>query len=245
MKAAANGALNMSILDGWWAEGYQPEVGWAIGSGEEYEDLGYQDDVESQSIYNLLEKSVIPLFYERGRDNLPRDWIDMMKRSMQLLASRFNSHRMLQDYVHRLYVPLAQNWDQIQSNRFQGARDLKSWLQRVRVHWNELRVLEKKTNAQSGILLGDSVKVEVTLDPGSLAPEDLSVELYYGPVDSKADFLDRNTLPIRHFRREGDRVTFCGDIPCQQVGRFGFRIRILPFHRLLTNPLSTGLILWG
>ncbi len=245
MKAAANGALNLSILDGWWAEGYQPEVGWAIGSGEEYEDLGYQDDVESQSIFNLLEKSVIPLFYERGRDNLPRDWIEMMKKSMQVLASRFNSHRMVQDYVHRLYVPLALNWDHIQSDGFRGARDLKSWLQHVRTHWKGLRVLEKKTNARSGIPLGESVSVEVCMDLGTLSPEDLSVELYHGRVDSKADFLDRNTLPLRKCRREGDTAIFSGEIPCQHVGRFGFRVRILPFHRLLTNPLSTGLMLWG
>jgi glycogen phosphorylase len=245
MKAAANGALNLSILDGWWAEGYHPDVGWAIGSGEEYEDLGYQDEVESQSIYNLLEKSIIPLFYERGRDNLPRDWIEMMKRSMQTLASRFNSHRMVQDYVHHFYFPLAQQWDRIQSNQFRGARDLKTWLQRIGHHWNELRILEKRSNARGGIPLGESVSVEVCLELGSLSPEDLSVELYYGPVDSKANFLDRNTLPLCNHRREGEKIVFFGEIPCQQVGRFGFRIRILPFHRLLTNPLSTGFVLWG
>jgi starch phosphorylase len=110
MKAAANGALNMSILDGWWAEGYRLGLGWAIGSGEEYQDPEYQNFVESQSIYDLLERCAVPLFYERGRDNLPRGWIGMMKDSLLNLVGRFNSHRMLQDYVHQLYLPSAWNW---------------------------------------------------------------------------------------------------------------------------------------
>jgi len=168
-----------------------------------------------------------------------------MKRSMQTLASRFNSHRMVQDYLHQSYLPLAQQWDQIQADRFLGAKDLQAWLQRIRRHWNELRILDKRSNARGGIPLGQSVSVEVWLELGNLTPEDLSVELYYGPVDSKANFLDRDTLPLSTYRREGEKAVFSGEIPCQQVGRFGFRIRVLPFHRLLTNPLSTGLILWG
>ena len=119
MKAAANGGLNMSVLDGWWAEGYQPGLGWAIGSGEEYENPDYQNRIESQTIYNLLEKTIVPLFYERGRDNLPREWIGMMKKSMQTLAARFNSHRMLEDYVHRFYLPSADKLEQDSIGPFQ------------------------------------------------------------------------------------------------------------------------------
>jgi starch phosphorylase len=99
MKAAANGALNLSILDGWWVEGFQTGLGWAIGSGEEYEDHVYQDHIESQAIYDLLERCVVPLFYERGRDNMPRGWLTMMKNSMRTLIARFSGQRMLQDDI--------------------------------------------------------------------------------------------------------------------------------------------------
>jgi starch phosphorylase len=245
MKAAANGGLNMSVLDGWWAEGYQPGLGWAIGGGEEYENPAYQNQIESQTIYNLLEKTIVPLFYERGRDNLPREWIGMMKKSMQTLAARFNSHRMLEDYVHRFYLPSAVNWNKIQSDRFSGVRNLSAWMDRVKASWQQLRIVETKTDSRAGIQSGGSLKVEVTLQLGQLSPNDLSVDIYYGRVDSKADFLDRSTLTLRDFTQKGNQTVFRGEVPCQDVGRFGFRVRILPSHPLLSNPYSLGLILWG
>ena len=245
MKAAANGALNMSVLDGWWAEGYQTGVGWAIGSGEEYENSGYQDQVEGQAIYDLLERYIVPLFYERGRDNLPRGWTGMMRNSMCTLAARFNSHRMVQDYVHRFYVPLAFNWKRIGLNGFEGARQLNSWADRMRANWSQLQILEKRADTGKGIQVGQTLRVEVRMRLGGLSPKDLAVDIYYGPVDSKADLLDRETIPLQDFTQEENGMVFRGEIPCQEVGRFGFRVRVLPSHPLLVNPYSLGLILWG
>jgi len=245
MKAAANGALNMSVLDGWWAEGYQTGVGWAIGSGEEYENSGYQDQVEGQAIYDLLERYVVPLFYERGRDNLPRGWTGMMRNSMCTLAARFNSHRMVQDYVHRFYVPLAFNWKRIGLNGFEGARQLNSWADRMRANWSQLQILEKRADTGKGIQVGQTLRVEVRMRLGVLSPKDLAVDIYYGPVDSRADLLDRETIPLQDFTQEENGMVFRGEIPCQEVGRFGFRVRVLPSHPLLVNPYSLGLILWG
>jgi starch phosphorylase len=245
MKAAANGALNMSVLDGWWAEGYQTGVGWAIGSGEEYENSDYQDQVEGQAIYDLLERYVVPLFYDRGRDNLPRGWIGMMRNSMRTLAARFNSHRMVEDYVHRFYVPSALNWKQIGLNGFEGARQLNSWADRMRANWSQLQILEKRADIGSGVQVGQMLRVEVRMRLGVLSPKDLAVDIYYGPVDSKADLLDRETIPLKDFTQQKNETIFRGEIPCQEVGRFGFRVRILPAHPLLVNPYSLGLILWG
>jgi starch phosphorylase len=245
MKAAANGALNMSVLDGWWAEGYRTDVGWAIGSGEEYDNPDYQDQVENQAIYDLLERYVVPLFYERGRDNLPRGWINMMKTSMRTLAARFNSHRMVQDYIHRFYLPLALYWKRIGSNGFEGARQLATWADKLRTNWGQLQILEKRADTRQMIQVGERLKVEVRMHLGQVSPNDLSVDIYNGPVDSKADFLDRATLPLREFTQEQNRAVFRGEIPCPEVGRFGFRVRVLPFHPLLSNPYSLGLILWG
>lgn len=245
MKAAANGALNLSVLDGWWAEGYGPGLGWAIGSGEEFEDPNYQDEVESQAIYNLLEKTIVPLFYDRGPDNLPRDWIGMMKSSMQTLVSQFNTHRMLQDYVHRCYVPSALYWGRIEANHFEGIGQLTVWMRYLKANWSKLQIVRKETGARGGIEAGQPLKVEVYMRLGDLSAKDLSVDIYYGRVDSRANFLNRSTIPLRDFRKEGDLTIFYGEVPCLEVGRFGFRIRILPFHPFLSNPYSPGLILWG
>ena len=245
MKAAANGALNMSVLDGWWAEGYRLGLGWAIGSGEEYKDPEYQNFVESQAIYDLLERYAVPLFYERGRDNLPRGWIAMMKNSMLNLVSRFNSHRMLQDYIKHLYIPSALNWKKMEADSFKGARQLTAWMKIVRENWTQVRIVGKVAEGKGPIPFGESLKVEVQMELGRLSPQDLEVDIYYGLVDSKAEFLDRETMLLRNFSQEGSRTIFRGEIPCRKVGRFGFKVRVLPSHPLLSNPYSLGLILWG
>jgi starch phosphorylase len=245
MKSTANGALNMSVLDGWWAEGYHPDLGWAIGSGEEYENYDYQNQVESQAIYDLLERHIVPLFYDRGRDNMPRGWLRIMKKSMGNLVPRFSAHRMLQDYIHHFYLPLALNWERINANNFKEARTFAAWAQQLRENWSQLRVLEKRVNVKRVISLGETLKVEVITQLGRVLPQDISVSIYYGLIDSKADFIDRDTVTLRDFTQEGQQTVFRGEIPCQEVGRFGFRVRVLPSHPLLTNPYSLGLILWG
>ena len=163
---------------------------------------------------------------------------------MQTLVAYFNSHRMVEDYIHHFYFPSSLDWNRIQSENFGGARELSTWIEHVRTHWPELQILGMKTEARRGIELGASLAVEVTVHLGQLTPQDLSVEIYCGPVDSKANFLDRFTIPLRTFIQERGRTVFRGEIPCQKVGRFGFRIRILPAHPLLSNPYSLGLILW-
>src|SRR5207253_2016702 len=110
MKVACNGGLNLSILDGWWVEGYAADNGWAIGAGEEYTDLGYQDEVESRSIYDLLEQEIVPLFYTRGSDGLPRGWLKAMKRSIASLTPVYSTGRMVAEYMKACYYPSAQRY---------------------------------------------------------------------------------------------------------------------------------------
>src|SRR5690606_31836175 len=134
-KVACNGGLNMSVLDGWWAEGYQGDNGWAIGSGEEYADLAYQDDVESRYIYDLLEQEVVPLFYSRGSDGLPRAWLRRMKRSVSTITPAFNTNRMVAEYTEKCYWPSHSRHQRLTADHLARAKELARWRARLAEHW--------------------------------------------------------------------------------------------------------------
>src|SRR5439155_2023782 len=127
MKVSCNGGLNLSILDGWWDEGHAQDNGWAIGAGEEYTDLTYQDDVESRAIYDLLEQEIVPLFYTRTSDGLPRGWLKAMKRTMTSLCPVFNTGRMVAEYVNTCYVPSAQRSKELTADNLSKSQQLAQW----------------------------------------------------------------------------------------------------------------------
>jgi len=250
MKATANGALNLSILDGWWDEGYTPETGWAIGRGEEYRDeqADYQDEVEANAIYDLLEKEIVPLFYERGRDGLPREWIAKMKAAMRDHAAVFNTNRMVLDYTERCYVPSALRSERLTQNGLERAKALAAWKARIRQEWPKIRIQRIWTDdAESQVFkVGDQLQVQAQVHLGELKPTDVAVELFYGSLSAEGLIVEGQVLPtlIAQSKGQGTYV-FAGAIPCRTSGRHGYALRIVPAHEDLGNPFEMGLILWG
>ncbi|RMF35930.1 MAG: alpha-glucan family phosphorylase, partial [Chloroflexi bacterium] len=250
MKAAANGVLNISILDGWWDEAYRPEIGWAIGRGEVYEDYAYQDQVESQALYNLLEKAVIPLFYERGSDGLPRGWIAKMKASMRALCPTFNTNRMVQEYNERFYQPAIRRYHRLMENDLARARTLARWKARVRQHWPEVRVEDATADAIHEVKVGDHLTVRARVRLGSLSPDDVSVQVYYGPINAEGEIGQGKvaTLALEAGRPQPDDegwYTFIGTVSCTSSGQHGYALRVLPHHEDLVTPYEPGLIVWS
>ncbi len=183
MKAVLNGALHLSVLDGWWAEAYRPGLGWAIGRGEEYQDPGYQDYVEARALYELLEKEVVPLFYDRGPDDLPRGWIAMMKGSMREYGPLFTTHRMVREYTERYYLPAAARFERLTRDGGAAARALAAWKRRVRTAWWQVRIESVEAPA-TDMAVGLELPVRARVRLGELSPADVSVQLYHGPVDA-------------------------------------------------------------
>jgi len=248
MKAMCNGVLNISVPDGWWDEAYalEPGVGWAIGQGEQYEDYGYQDFVESQIMYNLLENDVAPLFYDRGHDGLPRNWIKKMKLGLSILGPLYNSNRMLEDYAYKAYVPGYYNYSSLTENKFAPAKALAAWRMEIMTKWSEIKIRKVRAATQTSIYVDEPLAVTAEIYLNGLTPDDVRVEIYSGPVDQNERFSKRSTTKMTSDGPAKDGWhKFKGDIKPTESGRFGFTVRVLPSHPLLTDPHSLGLIHWA
>jgi len=259
MKAAANGALNLSTLDGWWCEGYSPERGWAVGNGEEnYEDPAYQDMIESQAIYNLLENEVIPLYYTRSADNLPRAWTHRMKNAIRNIAPRFSTHRMVAEYTKRFYNHAAARWDYLTDSNMERIRRLAEWKQNIKNAWSELRIekvdIQVADNGAKGQLdskqaqlkVGYQLQIRALMNLGPIKPEDLSVEVYYGSIDAWGDIKEGSIMQLEYTQQNGSQNEhwFEGRLECKASGRQGLAVRVLPKHPDMVDPFEPGLILW-
>jgi starch phosphorylase len=245
MKVAVNGGLNLSILDGWWCEGFNGQNGWAIGAGEEYSDLEYQDEVESRAIYDLLEQEIVPLFYNRSTDGLPRGWIKMMKNAISTLAPVFSTSRMVAEYTKVCYWPSSVRYNKLSSNNFQGANDLAQWRHRLHEQWRHLGVHEISNPHHDPHKVGAKFHVKAKVHLGQLTPADVDVQIYYGPMDSNWEIQEIHIASMKHEKQEHHDWIFTGEIPCNSSGQHGYRIRVLPKHPDLANQLEPGLILWS
>ncbi|MEW6352102.1 MAG: alpha-glucan family phosphorylase [Thermodesulfobacteriota bacterium] len=233
MKAAANGALNLSILDGWWDEGYAGDNGWAIGLREEYKDLNYQDEIESRALYDILGEGVKPMFYELGADDLPREWIQMMKRSLASACPAFNSHRMVCDYIEGFYVPAARSSAQLKAGNYQVLREMVAWKKRMREDWDRISIAKVELRNEAQACKGKELGVEVSLDTAGHGPEELTVELIHGPMTIRQEFRVRHVtrlVPVGPDPSDGERVLFSGNIPLGYTGLYGYRLRVTPNH---------------
>ena len=246
MKAALNGVLNISVLDGWWPEAYRPGVGWRVGQGEVYDNADYQDEVESNAVYDLLEKEVAPLFYQRGADNIPRHWMGFVKDSIRTIGPRFNTHRMVHEYFDLFYLPATQRAARLAAGGYARAKQLAAWRWRVGQVWSQLRVGRIWADVNAEVKVGSKVAVQASVYLGKLEPDDVTVELYHGPLDVHFDLTVGEPMPMSWSGEDGfGSCIFSGEIPCQTTGQYGFTLRVLPRHADLGNPLAAGLILWA
>ncbi len=249
MKVIANGGLNFSVLDGWWAEGYDPHVGWEIGRGEDYDDYGYQDHVEAEDIYETLEREIAPLFYDRDADGLPRAWIAKAKASMTKLAPIYTTARMVREYAETYYVPAARRARALAENDFARAKELVEWKKCVRDNWSDVRIESVALpEGASKIAGGEVVPVRAVVHLGALTPGDVTVQLYAGPVDADRNLLAPESVVLTLDETNGDgdngAYAYTGALPSARSGQQGFSLRVLPSHPDAVLPQELPLIVW-
>lgn len=245
MKAAANGVLNLSVLDGWWDEAYHHSNGWAIGSGEEYRDRNYQEEVESKAIYSILENDIVPLFYQRDSFGLPREWIKIMKRAFVSITSVYNTHRMVKDYNRLYYQPALQNYRSLGLDDFKPVQEFCNWQARMKKNFPLIKITRVRYDKQEQYKINDRIKIEVQVILGKTKPEEVSVDVYYGNLagaDQLTDALIENLQEIKALGN--NEFEFSGYLYCRRTGDFGFKVRITPRHPLMTDPYELNLVLW-
>lgn len=248
MKVIYNGGLNCSILDGWWAEGYHPDVGWAIGAGEEYaegqEDL--QDQIESQALYNLLEQDIIPTFYERPRDSVPHNWMAKVKSGYKRLAPVFNTDRMVQQYTEEMYMPAYERETALSEPTIQAGLDFAAWMTELHDSWKNVQIGEVKVDHKQ-ILVGAQLDVDVTVSLGTLTPEDVQIQLYYGPLGKNSEIgSDADCMVMTMVGRNADNsYHYHAQITYNTSGERGLSVRALPKNTYLPSPFVPGMIRWA
>ncbi|MCX8085358.1 MAG: alpha-glucan family phosphorylase [Rhodocyclaceae bacterium] len=251
MKAAINGVINLSVLDGWWGEGYLADDGmgggpngWAIKPASSIYDEARRDQEEGRSLYELLQDKVIPLYYERGPMGYSPGWIAMAKRSIATITPRFNSQRMVGEYLSKFYAPADQQWRKKSANGFAAARELALWKEKVRRAWPNVS-LRRIDTPQKRITFGETLHFEVAVRLDGLSPADVVVEmLMHRPgADTKAKPPRRLPLVYRGPTEDGESL-FALDLTPDVCGKIDYRIRAYPYHTLLTHPFEMGMMLW-
>ena len=245
-KAGLNGVINLSVLDGWWREGYNGNNGWAIGSETVYQNEMYQDNADSDSLYEILENSLIPLYYDRNEKGIPVKWVQVMKESVKSLASRFSTHRMLQDYASKLYMPAMIRASNILQQDCMLLRQLVEWKSKIYDNWQAVNIEAGDVTGRIHKEVGEIVYPEVVVSLGGLSPEDVTVEFYYTVEDAgeelcKGEFL---TLNLSEEISPGT-YKYKGELCLADSGEYNYSFRILPSHPLLSDKFDLRLVKWA
>lgn len=247
MKAAVNGVINFSVLDGWWAEAYEPSIGWGIGQGETYENDEYCDMIESRYLYDILEKEIIPLFFDRKGDLLPRGWVAKMKNAIKKICPVFNTNRMVRDYTEKFYIPADTRSYILSKENFEGAKRLASWKKKIRCNWDKIKIIKVETNIEKiQPKVGDTIDfaMEIELN-GDIDVKDVKVEIIHGKIDVSGNIQEMEKEKAE-FVQKTERNTYIyeGKIKCRKSGRRAWAVRIIPDHELIKEHSEICLTRW-
>ncbi len=246
MKAALNGVLNLSILDGWFDEAYERSGSWAIGEREPYSDD--QDALHASAIYYLLENEIVPMFYER-KEETPREWMRRVKQSLTYISPHFDARRMVREYMNELYEPAHMQHLRARENGFAPIRDKARWNSRVRELWDRVHFVEAgaaETTAPGTVLSGKPVPVRAAIDLAGLAAGDVRVEIVLGRVDANGHLEDTEVMVLPSIEQNGNVAVFGKEIVPEWTGRVGYALRVSPNH--FDDPLTrpcTSLLKWS
>jgi len=244
MKAALNGSLNLSILDGWWAEFHDEHNGWAIPSADSAGDAAERDALEAAAMYDLIEHQIAPRFYDRGADGVPGAWVSDIRHTLATLSPELSAERMVREYVERLYLPAAASDAAVTADDYAPARALAAWTATVRRTWPEVHVAHVESGGvDASPHVGEELRVRAFVELGELTPDDVAVELVHGRPRGGEELGDVHVLPLELESHDlGKPAVYTGSVRFDRAGAFGYTVRVVPRNPLLASDGELGLV---
>ncbi len=245
-KAALNGVMNFSVLDGWWAEGYQPETGWALKEEKTYDNQEFQNELDAETIYNTLENEIIPMFYGRNGKNIPEKWIKWTKNCIAKVAPHYTNKRMFDDYMERFYEKLFESSEKIHHDDYERAREISNWKNKVLRGWDSIEVNSKKilSSSEKSLLLGDAFQAELVIDLNELSQADFGVEVVFIQKSFEGENEVIAVYEMDKIKTENNLVTYRCDIPTKRTGIYNYAFRMFPKHPDLPHRQDFNIIKW-
>ncbi|MEY4135744.1 MAG: hypothetical protein RL386_2094 [Bacteroidota bacterium] len=246
MKAALNGVMNLSVLDGWWAEGYLPDAGWALPLEATYSDPALQDELDAETIYNILENEIIPRYFDRTQEGLPVEWLNYVRNTIAKVGPHFTMKRMLDDYLGRYYVRLQKRSAVLREKKYAAAAEIAEWKQHIRERWDGIQLMEKDVFDTDNYSLhfGEAFKVSIKLFTNNLPPQCLGVEAVFFKRISDSELEIRFHKELKMVHADGQVATFADEILPQIAGVYEFGFRLFPKHELMPHKQDLPLMKW-
>ncbi len=247
MKAAPNGVINLSVLDGWWREGYNGSNGWAISPEISNGTTEFQNEVDATSLYQLLENQIIPLYYAKPDGKLPLAWLQLMRESIRSVTPVFNTQRMVREYTEKLYLPAARSHENFSRDGCGAAVELSRWKSQMRKDWPQVRVLEVHVanKDRQNILVGESLQISARVHLGPVDPGNVRVEAYHGEMNN-GDIRNPSATLLKQTSADGaGNYIYEGAVPATESGTYGFSVRVVPTHPSLSQQHELRLITWS
>ena len=245
-KASVNGVINFSVLDGWWAEGYDQTNGWTIGTDKEYSSYAEQDIADSQSMYKTLETKIIPTFYNRPSEYEPsEEWMKIMKQSIITTGGKYSTARMLVDYTNNLYIPLINLYNE-HFSKLDEAAEFTSWKKHVKDNWDNILIEQTDNPENVRIDAGEAIEVGCKVTLPNLEKEDIKVEVYCGKISDDGRVENITVVPMKFVSEEKEykRYTYTAKISLSTGGNYGYTFRVMPTNEMLLDSENLDLVKW-
>ncbi|MHC1707525.1 MAG: alpha-glucan family phosphorylase [Bacteroidales bacterium] len=245
-KAAMNGVINLSVLDGWWAEGYRPNAGWALKEARTYANQQFQDELDAEIIYDLFEEEILPLFYKRNGQGVPAEWVQYIKNTISEVAPHFTMKRMLEDYYRLYYKKLFVRSKLLTANNYETAIKISTWKRKIFNYFENIEVVSVTTPNSTArpLSLGEGFQAEIILDLNELEPQDIGIEVVFGVKENDEVKLITNHEDMTLIHTEGKTATYSCEIPVTRSGVFDYAFRLYPKNDLLPYRQDINFVRW-